>query len=102
MSDIIMVYVTMPSEEVAKEIVRALLEKHLIACATMWPCKSMYWWEGAIQEDGEYIVLAKTREDAFEAIKTAISAMHPYQIPCILKLNATANEAYAKWVQEHI
>ena len=60
MSEIVMVYITMPSEEKAKEIVRTLLEKHLIACATMMPCKSMYWWEGKIQDDQELIVFAKT------------------------------------------
>lgn len=102
MSDISMVYITLPSEEKAKEIARMLLEKHLIACATMWPCHSMYWWDSAIQNDQEYIMLAKTTAEKFEQLKKEVSHIHPYQVPCIVKIDATANTPYAQWVRDEI
>jgi len=102
MSEIVMVYITMPSEEKAKEIVRTLLEKHLIACATMMPCKSMYWWEGKIQDDNEIIMLAKTTENKFELLKQEVMKIHPYTIPCILKISVEANAPYAAWVNDEV
>jgi len=102
MSEIIMVYLTVPSEEHAKAIARSLLEKHLIACVTMLPCKSMYWWDGAIQDDQEIIMFAKTTEDKFESLQSEIIKIHPYKVPCILKIAATANIPYAQWVHSEI
>lgn len=98
MSEIIMVYITMPTEDKAKEIARALLEKHLIACATILPGNSMYWWEGAIQDDQELIMFTKTTEDKFEILKQEVAKIHPYKIPCILKIIANANAPYSQWV----
>ena len=102
MSDIVLIYITVPSEEKSQEITRSLLEKHLIACATMWPCKSMYWWDGAIQNDQEFIILAKTTENKVELLKQAVASLHPYTIPCILKIAATANTPYAQWVSNEV
>lgn len=102
MTEIVMVYITMPSEVVAKEIVRFLLEQHLIACATILPCKSMYWWDGVIQDDQELIVLAKTTEDKFELMQQEVEKNHPYKIPCILKFTAIANSSYAQWVDTQL
>lgn len=102
MAKIIIVYITMPSEEKAKEIARALLEKRLIACATMLPCKSMYRWNGSIQDDQELIMLVKTAEDRFDELEREVVNMHPYQIPCILKLEATAHIPYMQWVHSEV
>jgi len=102
MSEIVMVYITMPSEEKAKEIARVLLERHLIACATMMPCKSMYTWEGKIQDDQEVIMFAKTTQDKFEELKSEVTKIHPYQVPCILKIAADANAPYAAWVNNEV
>lgn len=98
----IMVYTTMPSQEASQKVVRALLEKKLIACATIVPCKSMYWWNESIQEDQECIVLAKTTADAFELLQKELTRLHPYQVPCIIKIAATANDAYAHWLNEQL
>lgn len=95
---IITVYITMPNLEKAQEITKALLESRLIACATMWPCNSMYWWENKIQNDTEYIVLAKTSINKYDNLVMKIQELHPYQVPCILKFDAQANISYADWV----
>jgi periplasmic divalent cation tolerance protein len=98
----IMVYITAPSQEAAKAITRQLLEKRLVACATMWPCASMYWWNGAIHDDAEYIVLAKTILELWESVQTMVKEIHPYEVPCITKIDASANDAYMQWVRQSV
>lgn len=102
MLEIITVYITIPSLEKAQEIARVLLEKHLIACATMWPCQSMYRWEGALQCDQEHILFLKTTEQAFAAVQQEVTAIHPYRVPCMLKMAVEANEPYAQWVHKEV
>ena len=102
MPEIIMVYITMPSEEKAKEIAKKLLELRLIACATMLPCQSMYWWNGIVQDDQEFIMFVKTTEDAFEVLKQEIIKIHSYEIPCIIKIPVTANVPYVHWIYEQV
>lgn len=102
MVQIVMMYVTIPSDDVAQQIVRDLLEKRLIACATMLPCASMYRWDGVIQNDQEVIVLAKTTKDLLTSAEQEIIKMHPYKISCILKIPVDANVLYAQWVDAEV
>ena len=102
MSATIMVYSTLPSEEKSKEIVRLLLEKHLIACATMFSCQSMYRWNEVIQDDREFVILVKTTEDKFELLQAELIKVHPYKIPCIIKTAVTANAPYAQWLNAEL
>ena len=101
-SQFTLVYITMPSEVQAKEMARALLEGRLIVCATILPCQSMYWWDGAIQSDQEVIMFVKTVDDKFEQLQQVVTKLHSYQVPCILKIDAIANAPYAQWVQAEL
>ncbi|MEM9749944.1 MAG: divalent-cation tolerance protein CutA, partial [Pseudomonadota bacterium] len=62
MSDVVLVYMTAPDEATAMGLARALVERRLAACANVIPgMRSVYRWKGEIEEDGELIVIAKTR-----------------------------------------
>jgi periplasmic divalent cation tolerance protein len=62
----------------------------------------MYWWDNVIHHDQEVIMFAKSVEDNFEAIKEKVAEMHPYEVPCIVKIAADANAPYAKWLKVQI
>lgn len=99
MSDLtIIIYITNRSEDNAKEITRHLLERRLIACGNIIPSRSLYRWEGKIEDVSEYILLAKTTEGKWDSVKNEVEKIHPYQIPCIVKIPFHANERYAAWV----
>lgn len=96
----ILVYVTHKNQKEAKKITQHLLKKRLIACANFMSIKSAYWWQGNIESGGEVVSLLKTRKENWYFLKEEIEKMHPYQIPCILKLEVEANDSYEKWIQE--
>ena len=98
----ILVYITCKDEEEAVKISKHLLDKKLIACSNMHPIRSMYWWNSKIQDDKEFVIIAKTKEKNYEKIKEEVLKLHSYDIPCILKINAEANESYDKWVNEKV
>ena len=96
----IIIYITNPSEEKAKEVAKHLLEKKLIACANLFPIKSMYWWEGKIADENEIVLLAKTLPEKYKEVKAEVEKIHPYDTPCIVKLSSEANEKYFEWMKK--
>ncbi len=93
-----MVYITHPNEEKAKEICNHLLQKRLIACANIFPITSAYWWQGGIQHEGEWVSIVKTSLEKWEKLKEEVECVHPYEVPCIIKMEVEANEAYGRWI----
>ena len=97
-----LIYITCKDDEEAVKISKHLLEKKLIACSNMHPIRSMYWWEGKIQDEKETVIIAKTLEKNYGKIKEEVSKLHSYDVPCILKIDAEANESYDKWVNDEV
>jgi len=98
--DMILIYITCKDNKEAKKISKALLEKRLVACTNLHKIESMYWWNNQIKEDNEVVIIAKTKETNYEKVKTEVKKLHSYDIPCILKIKAEANEGYDKWINE--
>ena len=98
----IIVYITYSSEENAQKIADQLLKKKLVACANIFPIKSMYWWNGNIENENEYVSIVKTISENWGVLQKEISKIHPYEVPCIMKIEAEANEEYEKWIQNEV
>lgn len=94
----IIIYITHESESAAQTLTNTLLEQKLIACANTFPMTSAYWWQGAIQNDAEWVSIVKTKTALWEIVRDKIEALHPYEVPCIMKIEAEANDAYEKWI----
>jgi periplasmic divalent cation tolerance protein len=94
-----MVYVTCKDEAEARKISLHLLEKRFVACANMFPIKSLYWWKGKIEDDSEAILIMKTQENHKEELIKTIKEMHSYDVPCIefIEINS-GNPDYLKWI----
>jgi periplasmic divalent cation tolerance protein len=59
-NDVVVVYVTTPSVEVAESVAKKLLERRQIACANIIPkVTSMYWWDGKINKDDEQLMVRR-------------------------------------------
>jgi periplasmic divalent cation tolerance protein len=95
------VLTTLPSREGAETIARALVEAKLAACVQLLDgLRSIYRWDGRIDESAEVQLIAKTTPAAAPALIDRLRALHPYEVPEILTLEATASEAYARWLNQ--
>ncbi|HEX7674977.1 MAG TPA: divalent-cation tolerance protein CutA [Bdellovibrio sp.] len=99
-----LLYIPCPDQTTAETISRTLLEEKRIGCANIIPgMTSMYWWEGKIETSSEYILILKTSEssDALNSLEKRILELHPYDIPCVMRLPVAAiNDSYKKWLEE--
>jgi periplasmic divalent cation tolerance protein len=96
----IFIYITNPDMARAKKLTNHLLKKRLIACANVFPIKSIYWWKGEVEESDEVVLIAKTRKQLWQKLKTEVKKLHPYDTPCITKLDAEANKEFEEWVHK--
>ena len=104
MSEVVLVYVTCPSEETAHEIGRAMVEKQHAACANIIPgMKSIYRWQGQIESANETILILKTVKHNWSALFDAVKAMHPYDVPCIVALPVEGgHKPYLEWIGQSV
>jgi periplasmic divalent cation tolerance protein len=101
MTNVVWVYMTTPSAAVAEQIGRHLIEQQLAACVNVLDgMRSLYWWDGAVQDETETILIAKTTQERFPALEEHVKQMHPYECPCILALPVSAGHApFLQWIQ---
>ncbi len=94
----IIFYVTHPSEEEARRISDSIVTARMAACANIFPIQSAYWWEGKIENGKEWVSLLKTAPHLRRQLQEAIERLHPYEVPCIMQWEVSANEAYENWI----
>lgn len=102
MSKMVFLYVTNESSSEAKKIAKYLLEKRMIGCANIYPVNSIYQWEGEISDDEEYVLIVKTTKEKCEQVRNEIAKIHPFDTPCILKLDVDPNEKYMEWIKNEL
>lgn len=95
------IYSTTSSEEEAKKIARALIEQKLVACVNIiQKIHSIYRWQGAIEEDTESLLLAKTTEKNIKKTIDTIQSLHTYDIPDIVVLPiVTCLDTYLSYIE---
>jgi len=94
------VYITTKNKEEAQRMGRDLLTKRLAACINiLGPLTSMYWWEGAIEQDEEVALIAKTRASHMDQLIVSVRNMHPYSCPCIIALPIQGgSDDFLQWI----
>jgi periplasmic divalent cation tolerance protein len=103
-ADFLVVLCTCPTREVASAIATAVLEERLAACVNQLPgIKSLYRWEGRIEDDEELLLLIKTTSQLFPALEEMIRDLHPYDVPEIIGLPLTVgSKDYFAWIRNSV
>ncbi|AKU90745.1 Periplasmic divalent cation tolerance protein CutA [Vulgatibacter incomptus] len=96
--------VTAPDEEQAAGLARRLVEERLAACGNIVPrIRSIYRWEGRVEDGAEALLLLKTRAELFERLRARVVELHPYECPEVLRLGVEAgHEAYLEWIRASV
>ena len=104
MADILCVYVTCPTEEIAANIGKAMIERRYAACANILPPgRSFFRWEGKIEEATEATIIFKTTKANWPTLRDAVNEVHPYDLPCILALPVEDGyEPFLRWVKDEM
>jgi periplasmic divalent cation tolerance protein len=97
-----LVYITTGNEQEAHNIGKRLVEERLAACVNIVDgMKSIYWWEGELQEAEECILIAKTPHHNVAKLTELVKQLHSYDCPCIVSVQLAeqeGNEEYQQWM----
>ncbi len=103
MEDYIIIYCTVPSEEVGKVIAEEIVNSRLAACVNMVnDITSIYRWKDNICRDFENLLIMKSRKTLFDKICAKIRENHPYEVPEIISVNiACGSDPYLSWIADN-
>jgi len=94
------VFTSLPDAASARTLAAHLVAARLAACVSILaPCRSIYRWEGKIEDAEETPLLIKTTTARYPALEAAIRARHPYELPEIVAVPIERGlPGYLAWV----
>ena len=96
----VVVLVTAGSAEEGRRIGRAIVDERLAACVNVvGPIRSIYRWEGAVEEADEHLLVIKARAADVPALTARVRVLHSYDVPEVVALPLTGgSEPYLAWL----
>jgi len=96
-----MLYATARNEKEAVRIAARLLQKKLVACANIFPVRSLYRWKGRISDENEFVIVMKTRKSLVPKSIEEAARIHSYEVPCLVSYEMDKGlPAYLNWIDE--
>ena len=101
---VVTVYATFTYAGQAQTIGATVVEERLAACVNiLQPCRSIFRWEGKVEEATETPALFKTTLDKADALIARIKELHSYDIPAIVVWPIERLSAdFGDWVEEGV
>ena len=91
-----------PDAASAQSTATTLVTEHLAACVQILPgITSVYSWQGSVESASEVLVIIKTSASTAPAALDRLRALHPYEVPELVSLEASAAEPYLHWLTSH-
>jgi len=100
-NEVQIVFCTVPDTDTGHRIAAQLVEYGLAACVNLIPgVESVYRWKGRLEKASEVLLMIKSRSADYTAVETAITALHPYELPEIIAVPLNNGlPAYLDWVR---
>src|SRR5215813_5724200 len=84
-SELMVVVPSVGTEEQALDVAHALVRSRRAACVNIVPnVHSVYRWKGRVCDDGEMLLVIKSRASQFEAVRETIQRVNTYELPEVL------------------
>jgi len=100
--ELIVVVTSVGTEEQALDVAHALVRARRAACVNIVPnIHSVYRWKGRVCDDGEMLLIIKTRASQFEGVRDTIQRVNTYELPEVLGYRVDkASPGFAKWIEK--
>ncbi len=105
MAQFVIVLTTCGSKKEAARIARALVDGGFAACVNVLtaPVESIYQWKGSRESAKEFLLLIKSTQSRFTALRREIERLHSYEVPEIIALPISEGSSkYLRWLAESV
>ena len=92
---------TVDSEDRALELARAAIDSRVAACVQIvGPIRSVYRWEGRVEDAEEFLCLLKCPAEGLERLALFVRERHPYDTPEITAVESLfVDDRYLAWAR---
>jgi periplasmic divalent cation tolerance protein len=100
--ELMVVVTSVGTEEQALDVAHALVRARRAACVNIIPnVHSVYRWKGRVCDDGEMLLIIKTRAASFEAVRETIHRVNTYELPEVLAYRVDwASPGFSNWIEK--
>ena len=100
MADARIVLTTVADPDAAAKLAHEVVERRLAACVNIvGPIRSVYRWEGRVQDDSEFLLVMKTTAEQAAKLRATLKSLHPYELPACIEFAVTGgSEEYLAWI----
>jgi periplasmic divalent cation tolerance protein len=104
MQDFIVVFVTAGSAAEGDQLARALVDERLAACVNrIHSVKSVYRWQGKVEESDEELLIIKTKKQLFASLEKRVRELHSYAVPEVIAVPLVeGSNDYLQWLTEQL
>jgi periplasmic divalent cation tolerance protein len=101
-ADLMVVVTSVGTEEQAIDVAHALVRSRRAACVNIVPnVHSVYRWKGRVCDDGEMLLLIKTRAANFDAVRETIHKVNTYELPEVLGYRVDwTSPGFSSWIEK--
>jgi periplasmic divalent cation tolerance protein len=94
---------TASSTEEGSMIARVLVEERLAACCNLVPgIRSIYRWEGKVEESEEVLLVIKSLAGQVDALRSRLVEIHSYRTPELVVLPIVGGlDSYLQWIADN-
>ena len=93
---------TVPDKLLAEQIAKELIERKLAACVSIKEIKSIYNWQGNIEENKEFEITIKSLPESLNELTLILKAKITYEVPELIYKIFDSENSYYQWIKESI
>lgn len=104
MTDVVIIFCTCGTPDEALNIADSLIQAQLAACVNVLPpVQSIYRWQGKVETAHEVLLIIKTIQERFTAVKDRITQLHSYDTPEIVGVPVIdGSDKYLDWLRAQV
>ena len=102
MNKILLIITTVPNLLLAEQIAKLLIKKDLAACVSIKEIKSIYKWQGSIEENKEFELTIKSLPKNLNELILILKGKTTYEVPELIYKIFDSENSYFQWIKESI
>ena len=102
MNKLLLLITTVSSQLMAEQIAKELIKSKLAACISIKEIKSIYKWQGNIEENKEFEITIKSLPENLNKLILILKEKITYEVPELIYKIFDSENSYFQWVKESI
>ena len=100
MNKILLIITTVPNLLLAEQIAKLLIKKDLAACVSIKEIKSIYKWQGSIEENKEFELTIKSLPKNLNELILIVKGKTTYEVPELIYKIFDSENSYFQWIKK--